>query len=120
MKITFTGITKIEAIDRLDKAAHEQRSFADRIGANYRFASEARKANARADHFSRIADILRASGDKISMSDSDESFLYLALAKYEHTFDASYRMYTITPESESEVPYQIMLAEGEHEAQKTE
>lgn len=119
MKITFTGISKSEAIDRLEKTANEERRFAARIGANSLFASVADKANARAKQFTEIADIIRNADGDACMSSDDEKRLYLALAKYEHTFEASDRLYIATPESVDELPFDAVLAEGAAESEKT-
>jgi hypothetical protein len=120
MKITFTGITKIEAIDRLEKKANDERLFAARIGANPILASQAEKANSRAKQCIDIAEIIRNSEGDVRMTSSDERILWYALGEDEFTFDAADSLYVATPESDDDIPFEVVLVEGALEAQKTE
>lgn len=120
MKITFTGITKEEAIYRLDHVAKDMRFHAARIEVKPIFASEAAKEKRRADRLVALADTLRTSDGEVSMSDSDEKLLYLACAQFEHTFDAADAMFTISHEDGDALPLDFILAEGAYQAQKTE
>lgn len=130
MKITFTGISKEEAIKRLAAAAADDRAYAARMltkGASdseswadfYKDAADT--AERKAAKCDAMADaIRRAEGDSFSISEKDEGTLYFSLAHGVNTFYAADSMYTITPEDIKEVPFEIMLAIGEANAAKTE
>ena len=122
MKITFTGITKEEAIKRLEAAAAEGRAFAARIRAKNdpRFSSSVKAEDSKVLKYEKLAQIIRnADGNTISIETKDEGSLYFGLARGESTFYDADHMYMVTPESVSEMPFELMLAIGEQEASKT-
>lgn len=128
MKITFTGITKEEAVSRLQAAAADNRAHAARmramecpekmVAAYKKAADDSERKAAKCDAFADT--IMAADGDSISIADKDEGLFHIALASGESTFCGADSMYTITPEDVSEIPFGIMLAIGEAKAAKTE
>ena len=122
MKITFTGITKEEAIKRLEADAAENRAFARRIAAKgAAFARVAEEDERKAEKCDILAAMIEATDTaSISIDEPYEGALFFALTRGVHSIDTATRLYTITPEDVSEIPFEIMLAMGECEAAKTE
>lgn len=120
MKITFTGITREEAIRKIESSAAEKRTFAARIsGVDAKMAdTEIRKA----DRLEAIARMIETS-ESISISMKDEGLLYYALAHGLYTFDDADSQYKRTCETEEEreaLIWGIRLAQGAMAAAKTE
>lgn len=114
MKITLTGITKEEAIRKLEAAAIENRAFAARI--TYKPVSD--NARHAADRYEALSEtITAADGNCFRIIDTDEGHLFIALA--DGAFETN-PVYTITPEVSKEIPWEIGLARGALEAAKTE
>lgn len=122
MKITFTGITKEEAIRKLDASAARNRAFAARTASmGEMFATVAAQDMRKAEKCDTLSAMVKAStNNEIYIDDSYEGTLFFALAADVDSMYAAYSLYTITPETVAEMPFEAMLAMGEQEAAKTE
>lgn len=129
MKITFTGISREEIVNRLMAKADENGKFADRLAATYGadnavFHDSIVNGRHMAERNAEVARLIAAAeSDALHMTVSDEGFLYSALVAIAPGYD-TYNLYRVEFEEGDKIPGEITLAnalaEGERVAAKTE
>ena len=124
MKITFTGISREEAIRKLQAKAVEHGKFADRMAATYG-ADNPTAVNNRhlAEQNTEVARLIAAAdSDTVHMTKSDETCLCYALVDIAPGYD-THNLYRVKFEEDDKIPGLIAFAnalnEGAREAAKT-